>query len=1319
MAAILGKIEEFDRSKEEWPQYVERLGHFFAANDIESAEKKRSVFLAVVGPTTYRLLHNLLAPAKPGDSSYEELVAKLTKHFNPTPSEAVQRFKFNTRVRKPGESVSTYISELRSLAEHCNYGSSLESMLRDRLMCGIQDEGIQKRLMAEPKLTYAKALELAQGLEAASKSMQELGNSKEPAGESGGTTTIHHVVASGTQGRTNCYRCGGANHIASTCRHKNTVCNGCGKRGHLKRVCRSKSKSTAPSRTGRRRRTPKPVHRVDESEEDNELPLFHVKESDKSQPLRVTVTIEQQEIPMEVDTGAALSLVSETTYKELWLDRTLEQSSKKLYSYSGEAIPVLGSFDVKVAYKSQVATLPLLVVKGDGPSLFGRNWLNHIRLEWHEIYNFHTSSLQATLQKHGAVFKEGLGTLKGFKAKILVEDGATPRFSKARTVPYSLKEMVDKELDRLVAEGTLEPTQFSDWASPIVPVLKADKSSIRICGDFKQTINPVSKLDRYPIPKIEDLFASLAGGQSFTKIDLSQAYQQLLLDDDSKQYVVINTHRGLFRYTRLPFGVSSAPGIFQRVMESVLQGLPGVVVYIDDILVTGPTADKHLETLEQVLARLENAGLRVKQSKCKFMAPSVEYLGFKIDANGLHPLVEKVEAVRDAPTPRNVQELKAYLGLLTYYSKFLPNMSSVLTPLYQLLRKDAPWHWTKSQEKAFAESKALLVSSRLLVHFNPTLPLTLACDASAYGVGAVLAHRMPDGTERPIGYASRSLTKAERNYSQLEKEGLACIFGIKRFHSYLFGHHFELVTDHKPLLALLNEHRPTSPQASSRIRRWSLFLSGYEYTLKFRSTTEHGNADALSRLPLKTVDHPSETPPELVLLMEHLSDSPLTQQQIRLYTRRDPLLAQVLQYLRSGWPDQSDPKLKPFVVRKEELSLLDGCILWGSRVVVPSKATATVLQELHEGHPGMTRMKSLARMYVWWPGMDKDIEKSVASCTQCQLHQVTPPVAPLNPWKWPTRPWARLHVDFAGPMQGKMYLVIIDAHSKWIEVFPTSSTTSSVVVEVLRSIFARFGIPEMIVSDNGPCFVSEEFESFLQANAVKHVTSAPYHPSTNGLAERAVQILKKGLKKVTDGTIHSRLAKVLMSYRITPQSTTGSSPAELLLGRQPRTRLDLLKPSPELSVERKQVQQKIGHDRKAKARVFGTGSLVYARNFGSGHTWIPGQIVERSGPVSFMVKCSNGNLVRRHQDQLRHRTATCTNESVTVQSSPDVWIDVSPDVNSQAEPDAGPDVSSDQSESSSSELLSESSSQRVSSNSNEMNVKKRYPRRERHPPDRF
>ena len=228
------------------------------------------------------------------------------------------------------------------------------------------------------------------------------------------------------------------------------------------------------------------------------------------------------------------------------------------------------------------------------------------------------------------------------------------------------------------------------------------------------------------------------------------------------------------------------------------------------------------------------------------MVPSVSYLGHVIDANGLRPLPEKVQAIQHAPTPKNVTELKSYLGLLTYFGKFLPNLSTCLAPFYKLLSKHEKCEWSSEQERAFQESKDLLTSSQLLVHFDPKLPLLLACDASAYGIGAVLAHTMPDGSEKPIGYASRTLNSAEQNYSWLEKEGLSCVFGIKWFYSYLFGHSFTLITDHKALLGLLDGQKPTSPQASARIHRWSLYLSMFEYELKFRNMTAHANADALS-----------------------------------------------------------------------------------------------------------------------------------------------------------------------------------------------------------------------------------------------------------------------------------------------------------------------------------------------------------------------------------------------------------------------------------------------------------------------------------------
>ena len=371
-----------------------------------------------------------------------------------------------------------------------------------------------------------------------------------------------------------------------------------------------------------------------------------------------------------------------------------------------------------------------------------------LKLNWQEVHQVKCSPLQEMFQKYRTLFTEGIGTWKNYKAKILVDRSVPPRFCRARSVPYAMRALVEEELDNLLKEGVISLVQYADWAAPIVPILKRDRKSVRICGDFKLTVNQASKLDRYPIPKIEDLFAKVNGGKVFTQLDLSQAYQQLLLEEESKQYVVINTQRGLFRYNRLPFGVSSAPGIFQRAMESLLQGIPNIAIYLDDILISGTSEEEHLKTLEIVPGRLQDAGLKLKRDKCLFMRSSVVYLGYLIDADGLHPMPDKVKAILEAPEPTNVTELKSYLGLLNYYGKFLQNVSSILHPLYSLLQKSATWKWSQGQREAFRASKKLMISSQMLVHFDPEKELILSCDASQYGIGAVLADRMADGTEK-------------------------------------------------------------------------------------------------------------------------------------------------------------------------------------------------------------------------------------------------------------------------------------------------------------------------------------------------------------------------------------------------------------------------------------------------------------------------------------------------------------------------------------------------------------------------------------------
>ena len=509
-----------------------------------------------------------------------------------------------------------------------------------------------------------------------------------------------------------------------------------------------------------------------------------------------------------------------------------------------------------------------------------------------------------------------------------------------------------------------------------------------------------------------------------------------------------------------------------------MRDIPGVVAYIDDVLITGEDEEKHLQALEEVLRRFNESGLRLHREKCFFLQSSVEYLGFKIDAEGIHPLQQKVEAIVRAPRPRDKTELKAYLGLLSYYGRFLPNLSTVLAPLYWLLKAGTQWHWSSKQKKAFRKSKELLTSAKVLAHYDPSLELVVAGDASAYGLGAVLSQVMPGGEERPVVFASRTLSSAERNYSQVEKEALACVFAVKRFHTYIFGRNFTLFTDHKPLLTLLGENKAIPLQALPRIQRWALTLSSYSYKIAFKSTTSHCNADGLSRLPLPETPSEPPVPAEVVLLVEHLLDAPVKTQEIRTWTRRDPQLSQVLQFVQQGWPNTVDPSLQPYWNRRWELSAEDGCVLWGTRVVVPPPGRKRFLQELHSGHPGMARMRGLARMHLWCPGLEQDIEQMVCQCHMCQQNRATPPRAPLQPWSWPKQPWSRLHIDFAGPLHDRMFLIVIDAHSKWMEVCPMLSSTSFATIQRLQTLLAQFGIPRTVVSDNGSCFISKEFQTF-------------------------------------------------------------------------------------------------------------------------------------------------------------------------------------------------------------------------------------------------
>ena len=405
----------------------------------------------------------------------------------------------------------------------------------------------------------------------------------------------------------------------------------------------------------------------------------------------------------------------------------------------------------------------------------------------------------------------------------------------------------------------------------------------------------------------------------------------------------------------------------------------------------------------------------------------------------------------------------------------------------------------------------------------------------------------------------------------------------------------------------------------------------------------------------------------------------------------------------------------------------EGCLLWGIRVVVPQRLRAKLLDELHKDHPGVVRMKSVARSYMWWPGLDKDIQNLVKTCQACQATKGAPPVAPLHPWVWPSRPWQRLHLDFAGPFQGSMFLIGVDAFSKWPEVQVMTTTTASATLDMLRQWFSCHGIPEQVVTDNGTQFTSEAFAIFTKMNGIKHVRSAPYHPASNGLAERFVQSLKRSLQATVkdDRTLIQRLSSYLLTYRTTPHATTGVPPCKLLMQRELRTRLSLLQPNPENSVMEKQDRQKSSFDRRSRSRNFVEGDRVMVRDFRSGPNWVPAVIVEVLGPVTYIVETDHGQHWKRHVDQIKswiNRTVTESNPDSTDTNSDVGFIpdesqnDTSlnlPEVDDQLETDdSGTNENRDESNLTTPEVEADSHSEPQAEG-------RRYPVRVRQPPNYF
>lgn len=1226
----------------------------------------------------------LIHPKKPEAFSYNEMKMILIKHYDKKPNKYAESVKFRKIIQHEDESLADFALRLRHGALHCEYGEFIDRMLIEQLIFGMNSRMFCEEIISKNPNTFEEAYEIAHVLEATqqtassvktlpthqSEQMNKLGynpiknkkryqqrNINENQSKSSSSESTTTNTSSGL-----CHGCGG-NHQRRVCKFRESTCFVCGRKGHLSRVCKSRTNHIAEEDSN-------------DSDPEFQTNIVNVVKCAEAVKKTICVSINGTKIEMEIDTGAPCGIISKNHLKNI-KHSGIFKTTRKFHSYSGHSIPCLGRIPVYVKVGETIRKLNLYVMDGDYDPLFGREWISHFvkEINWSDLFSpsnqvnsiktaqpllcsSEERKLQYVLSQYNDIFSETAGKLVGQPAKVHLKSDVTPRFAKAREIPLALRDAYAAEIDAKIASGFYVKVDYSEWASPTHVVVKKN-GKLRITGNYKPTLNPLMIIDEHPIPKAEMLLNKMNDSKLFCHLDITDAYSHLTVDEEYAHALTLNTPtHGLIRPTRAVYGAANIPAIWQRRMEEVLLGLENVCSFFDDILIYASDFEQLLIALRNTLERLKQHGLRLNRSKCIFAAPAVEFLGHKIDARGIHKSDAHIEAIRDAPMPSTIDELQLFLGKACYYSSFINNFSSRSYALRQILKTE-PLQWTSESKAAYEDIKNSLISSEVLIPYNPNLPLLLATDASKVGIGAVLSHRLENGLERPIAYASRTLTKTEQKYPQMDREALAIVWAVQKFFLYLYARHWTLITDHKPLSQILHPHKTLPILCISRMANYADFLANFDFDVIFKPTKQNANADFCSRaVKLNSINSLTITKDIWIhddfdlFIVNQIKQLPVSSKRIVKETLAENELGKIVKHLEMG----KDLLKLGYKSPEVNYKLMNGCLLFEHRVVIPKTLRQRILEDLHAGHLGMVKMKGIARSFVYWPGIDGDIEIVANECENCGRMAHNPPRFKDHHWIYPTGPWERVHVDFAGPVAGSMLLIISDAYSKWLEVKITNSTTSHATIAILDEVFAAYGAPVTLVSDNGSNFTSKDFNDFLHQVGVRyHKLTAPYHPSTNGQAERAVQTVKNALKAMntTRSTIQENMNEFLRQYRLAPHNTTGQSPAQLFLGRLPRSRLNLVFPQ--------DISQEINERNFYKGNVnsnyrsFNTGQTVwFLSNNNTMDKWVKGVVKRKLGDIHYEIE-REGKIFKRHIDQIKKRTQNELEEKRELRIERDGW----------------------------------------------------------------
>ena len=1279
---LKANISNDPNAKTLWMTWKRAWNRYLLLSGVGSQPKPfiAALLLHSIGPDGVEIYEGFSFENETDNEDPAVIIKKYDEYFVGASRDFIERMKFYRRKQLQSETFEQFLNELRQMSKSCGFCACMSDiMIMDRIMDGHKSLVVKEKLIAQEKADLNSVINTCRAMELTEANLSVVKDT----GASGGKSTeeVNKVGASSSgrkysrhrkphdksrsydrkhddrkyddrkydrkpddgQKARICKFCG-QEHIfrKSLCPAWGKTCNLCKGENHFSSMCpKQKDKKYKSKKTK--------IHAVNadyyysasdsddcysDSTDGSINTVIEVSSvNDKNQPLYAKMIIDNKVVVHQIDPGATACIIPASYVG----DRPITKEQVTLRLYDNSKIQALGRCKIKVrnAKTGKKWNISYVVIENESLiPLLSRQAAELMSLITVNYDNFVSSvnstpadtSLTDLVRSYPSVFNDGLGSLSAGddKVHLTVKEYAKPVIKQARNIPEARKQAVKSELQRMEREGIIEKVDKpTDWVNQMAVVDKKD-GSVRICLD-PRALNNVLKREHYKLPVLDSILPEMAGAKLFSVFDLKQGYLHLKLDEESSLLTTFATPFGRYRWMRLPFGLNISSEIFQKKLCQALDGLSGTWCIADDIIIAGTCEKDHHAKIVALLQRCSQVGIKLNNKKCQYKVSEVKFLGHIISANGLKPDPEKVKAIAQMPVPDCKESVERLKGMVAYLSRFLPKLSSVLQPLLELTRKDIEFCWDSDHDKAFQQVKALVVNASVLKYFDPVKSLVIQCDASAKGLGAVM---LQDGF--PIAYGSRTLTNTETRYSVMEKEMLAIVFALEKWHQYTYGRSVIVQSDHKPLETITKKPLDQAPR---RLQLMLLRALAYDVTVQYLKGDKMMLADTLSRA---SIPHNKDTvnDTDACIHVTHATVNDAHLQELREATSKDNLLKKVKKVILDG----ASLDIGLFSSITDELAVENDIIMKGSKIVVPQQMRQQILELLHVGHQAADGCLRHAREYFFWPGMSNDISLHVSKCQICQENGQQQQKETLQPHNIPDRPFQKVGVDLFS-IDNKDYMVTVCYLSNFFEIDRLYQTGARTVVNKLKAHCARYGIPDTIVSDCGPQFTSELFTKFTMGWGIEHIKSSPHYPKSNGKAESAVKAAKKVVQS-QDPFL------ALLNIRNTPQQGFDLSPAQRLFNRRTRTLLpvkDRMLENQPISkrrlrkcIKRRQEYQRKTYNKNAKDLAplkIGDTVRIKPNKIGD-KIWIAGKIVSAKGR-SYEVRTQSDKIVRRNRVHLR------------------------------------------------------------------------------------